>query len=63
MSTGSDVNGFSTWRGAATLGFQDQYGVEEGREANLVLLPVANRFEAIRLRPKPVHVISRGRML
>jgi cytosine deaminase len=52
-----------TWNGAKTLNLQDDYGIEEGNEANLVLLDIPNRFEAIRLRPKPKHVISRGRLI
>jgi cytosine deaminase len=52
-----------TWNGARTLGLGAEYGIAEGREANLVLLDVANRFEAIRTRPKPRVVISRGRVL
>jgi cytosine deaminase len=50
-----------TWNGAKTLNLQEDYGIEEGNQANLLLLDVPNRFEAIRLRPKPKHVISRGR--
>jgi cytosine deaminase len=53
-----------TWHGARTLGLpSDQYGIVEGRDANLVLLDAQNRFEAIRTRPKPRQVISRGRIL
>jgi cytosine deaminase len=52
-----------TWNGAKTLGLGDQYGIEEGRPANLVLLDAANRFEAIRTRAKPRYVISRGKVL
>jgi cytosine deaminase len=51
------------WNGARTLGLSGEYGIAEGREANLVLLDVANQFEAIRTRPKPRVVISRGRVL
>ncbi|HEY7115560.1 MAG TPA: cytosine deaminase [Tepidisphaeraceae bacterium] len=52
-----------TWKGAATLNLGDGYGIEVGREANLVVLDVPNRFEAIRLRPKPRYIVSRGRVL
>jgi cytosine deaminase len=52
-----------TWNAAKTLNLGDAYGIEEGREANLVLLEASNRFEAIRTRSKPRYVISRGRVL
>ncbi len=52
-----------TWNGAKTLNIADQYGIEEGREANLVLLEAGNRFEAIRTRVAPRYVISRGKVL
>lgn len=52
-----------TWNGAKTLNIADEYGIEEGREANLVLLDAANRFEAIRTRAAPRYVISRGKVL
>ncbi|MDB5323664.1 MAG: cytosine deaminase-like metal-dependent hydrolase [Phycisphaerales bacterium] len=52
-----------TWNAAKTLNLGEAYGIEEGREANLVLLDAPNRFEAIRTRAKPRHVISRGHVL
>jgi cytosine deaminase len=51
------------WGGAATLNLGEGYGIAEGRAANLVALPVANRFEAIRTRVRPSVVVSRGRVL
>ena len=53
------------WHGARTLGLDvaGGYDLTEGGPANLVILPVASRFEAIRTRPKPAHVISRGKVL
>ena len=54
-----------TWNGARTLGLDlaSQYDLREGGPANLVVLPVENRFHAIRTRPKPAYVISRGKLL
>jgi cytosine deaminase len=52
-----------TWHAAKTLNLHDTYGIHEGHPANLILLPVPNRFEAIRTRPRPRYVISRGRIL
>ena len=51
-----------TWNGARTLGLNlaTQYDVKEGNPANLILLPVENRFHAIRTRPAPRYVVSRG---
>jgi cytosine deaminase len=54
-----------TWNGARTLGFDvdTAYDLKEGNSANLILLPVENRFHAIRTRAKPKYVISRGNVL
>lgn len=52
-----------TFGGARTLGLGEGYGLREGNEANLVVLPVPSRFEAIRTRCKPDVVISRGKLL
>jgi cytosine deaminase len=54
-----------TWNGARTLGLDvaREYALREGGPANLVILPVENRFHAIRTRPKPAYVISRGKIL
>jgi cytosine deaminase len=52
-----------TWNAAKTLNLGDKYGIEEGREANLVVLDAPSRFEAIRTRTKPRYVISRGKIL
>ena len=51
-----------TWNGARTVRLDD-YELREGGPANLVVLPVENRFHAIRTRAKPAYVISRGKML
>jgi cytosine deaminase len=51
------------WGGAATLNLGEGYGIAEGRAANVVVLPVANRFEAIRTRVRPKVVVSRWRVL
>jgi len=52
-----------TWHAAKTLNLHDTYNIEEGRDANLILLDSANRFEAIRTRVKPRYVISRGKIV
>jgi cytosine deaminase len=52
-----------TFGGAATLNLGEGYGIAEGRAADLIVLPAANRFDAIRRRVTPRVVVSRGRVL
>ena len=52
-----------TWNGAKTLHLEDQYGVEVGKPANLIVLNVRDRYDAIRCRPTVLYVISRGKLL
>ncbi|MBW4511706.1 MAG: cytosine deaminase [Scytonematopsis contorta HA4267-MV1] len=53
-----------TVNGAKTLNLADNdYGVEIGKKANLIVLDVSNRYDAIRLRTAPRYVISRGNLL
>lgn len=52
-----------TWNGAKTLHLSDQYGLEVGKPANLIVLDAADRFEAIRRRPPVRYVIARGQIL
>ncbi|MFM7427845.1 MAG: cytosine deaminase [Elainella sp.] len=52
-----------TWNGAKTFNLADQYGLEVGKPANLIVLDAADRFEAIRRRPPVRYVIARGQIL
>ncbi len=52
-----------TDRAAAVLGVGDRYGVEEGKPANLLVLPALNSFDLIRRQVRPTHVIARGRVV
>jgi cytosine deaminase len=52
-----------TDRAAATLGVTDRYGIEEGKPANLLLLPALDTFDLVRRQVRPSHVISRGRVV
>jgi cytosine deaminase len=52
-----------TWNGAKTLNLIEEYGVEVGKPANLIVLDGINRFDAIRRRPTVCYVVSRGRLL
>jgi cytosine deaminase len=52
-----------TWNGAKTLNVQDQYGVEVGKPANLMVLDAIDRYDAIRRRATVRYVISRGKLI
>ena len=52
-----------TDRAAATLGVMDSYGIDEGKPANLLLLPALDTFDLVRRQVRPSHVISRGRIV
>lgn len=49
--------------GAQTLNLKEEYGIEVGRPANLVVLEAADRYEAILRRATARYVISRGNVL
>lgn len=52
-----------TWHGAKTLHLDEQYGVEPGKPANLIVLDAENRYDAIRRRAVVECVISQGRVI
>jgi len=52
-----------TWHGAKTLHVEDEYGLEEGKPANLVVLEASDRYDAIRRRAIARYVFSRGRLI
>lgn len=52
-----------TTNGAKTLKIEDQYGIEVGKPANLIVLDAESPYEAIRRRATVTHVISQGRRL
>jgi cytosine deaminase len=52
-----------TWNGAKTLHLEDEYGIEVGKPANLIVLHASDRHDAIRRRPTVLYVISRGKLL
>jgi cytosine/creatinine deaminase len=52
-----------TWQGAKTLHVEEQYGIEVGKPANLIVLDASDRFDAIRRRATIRHVVSRGKLL
>jgi cytosine deaminase len=52
-----------TWNGAVTLNLQDEYGVEVGKPANLIVLDARDRYDAICRRAITQYVISHGKLL
>ncbi|WAL60832.1 cytosine deaminase [Thermocoleostomius sinensis] len=52
-----------TWNAAKTLHIEDQYGVEVGKPANLIVLDADSKYEAIRHRSLVRYVISQGKLL
>jgi len=52
-----------TWNGATTLNLQDDYGIEVGKPANLIVLDACDRYDAIRRRAIVRYVISQGKLL
>src|SRR5204863_8408932 len=53
----------ATERGARTLGVEDEYGIEEGKPADLVIFDAPDPIEVIRLRAPRRRVIPRGRVI
>jgi cytosine deaminase len=53
----------ATWRGARTLGVEDEYGIEEGKPADLVVFDAPTPLEVLRLMPARRWVIRRGRVV
>ena len=53
----------ATWRGARTLGIEDEYGIEEGKPADLVVFDAASPLEVLRLKPVRRWVLRRGKVI
>jgi len=53
----------ATDRGARTLGIEDEYGLDEGKPADLVIFDAPSPIEVIRLRAARRWVIRRGRVI
>ena len=58
-----EMLGCATWRGARTLGVEDEYGLEEGKPADLVVFDAPSPLEVLRLRPPRRWVVRRGRVV
>jgi cytosine/creatinine deaminase len=50
----------ATWRGARTLGVEDEYGIEQGKRADLVVFDAPTPLEVMRLKPVRRWVIRGG---
>jgi cytosine/creatinine deaminase len=53
----------ATTRGARTLGVEDDYGIEAGKPADLVIFDAPTPLEVMRLKPVRRWVIRRGRVI
>jgi len=53
----------ATTHGARTLGIEDDYGIEEGKPADLVIFDAPTPIEVMRLKPVRRWVIRRGRVV
>src|SRR5256714_668681 len=53
----------ATERGARTLGVEDEYGIEEGKPADLVGFAAPSALEVLRLHPPRRWVVRRGRVI
>jgi cytosine deaminase len=53
----------ATERGARTLGVEDEYGIEKGKPADLVVFDAPSALDVIRLRATRRWVIRRGRVI
>src|SRR5437870_5897235 len=53
----------ATTRGARTLDVEDEYGIEEGKPADLVVFDAPTPLEVMRLKPIRRWVIRRGRLV
>jgi cytosine/creatinine deaminase len=58
-----EMLGCATWRGARTLGVEDEYGLQEGKPADLVVFDAPSPLEVLRLRPPRRWVVRRGRVV
>jgi cytosine deaminase len=57
----NDVLDLITTNAARTLRIQDQYGINEGKPADFLVLDAPSAFEALRLLPSRLYVFKGGR--
>lgn len=54
---------FITYNGAKTLNISDKYGIEIGKEANLIILDGDNEYDIIRTQAEVLYSIKAGRVI
>ncbi|WP_315114643.1 cytosine deaminase [uncultured Clostridium sp.] len=52
-----------TMNSAKTLNIEDKYGIEEGKEANLIIFSQEDEFNTIRLQEPVLYSIRRGKII
>lgn len=52
-----------TDNGAITMNIQDQYGIEEGKPGNLIILPAKDEADAVRKMVAPLYSIRNGKVI
>jgi cytosine deaminase len=52
-----------TVNSAKTLCMEGEYGIEEGKPGNLIVLPVENAYQAIRMQTPPRLSVRRGKVI
>lgn len=52
-----------TYNGAKTLNIEDKYGLEEGKDANFIVLDATNPYDAVRTRAQVLASIRKGEYL
>ncbi len=57
----NDILDLVTTNAAKTLRIQDNYGIEDGKPADFLVLDAPSAFEALRLIPARLHVFKHGR--
>ncbi|GAA0492292.1 cytosine deaminase [Salinibacillus aidingensis] len=58
-----DAMDLITSNSARTLNIEDQYGIEEGKPANLIVLDAGNEYEAIRKQATVRYSIRNGKLI
>lgn len=52
-----------TKNSAKTLNIENNYGIKEGKDANLIILSATDEFEAVRLQAYPIYSIRKGKII
>lgn len=61
-----DINNsidFITYNSAKTLNIEENYGIEEGKDANFIILPCETPYDAIRKQVKVRYSIRKGKVI